>query len=339
MSGVTPVVAGTTVTRADVARYAGVSSAVVSYVVNDGPRPVAAATAERVRQAIEALGYRPNASARALRRGVSDTIGLVLPDSNNPFFAGLGLSIQRLAASKNRAVLVASTMGQQRHASRMIERLLGRQVEGIIVRGDLMNRDPLAGIRVEVPAVLLDTSAAIAGRRSVGSDLRAGAADLVEHLITVHGLTKIGLVIGEDLSGLTDPRELGWRDAHRRYGLPEGPIARGCFSRAGGHDAMMRMLSKRPRAVFASSDLQAVGVLHALHAAGVRIPDDIAVVSMDGTAESAYCWPPLTVARQPITEIAREAFRMITESGPDEVFHQLPTELVVRNSCGCTPAT
>lgn len=327
----------TAVTRAGVARYAEVSTAVVSYVVNDGPRRVAPATAERVRRAIEVLGYRPNASARALRRGVSDTIGLVLPDSNNPYFASLGLEIQRLAAGMNRAVLVASTLGKQRHADRMIEQLLGQQVEGIIVRGDAASRDPLTGIRVEVPAVLLDTYVPIPGRRSIGSDLRKGADELMEHLLTVHGLTRVGLVIGEDLSGLADPRELGWRDAQRRHGLPEGPIARGSFSRAGGYDAMVRMLDKRPEAVFASSDLQAVGVLRALHEAGLRIPDDIAVVCVDGTDESEYAWPPLTVARQPVEEMAREAFRLITEPGPDEVFHLLPTELIIRGSCGCTP--
>ena len=327
------------VTRTDVARYAGVSSAVVSYVVNDGPRPVAAATAARVRQAIEVLGYRPNGSARALRRGVSDIIGLVLPSSNNPFFAELGLEIQRLAADTNRSVLMGSTMGRQRQGDKMIERLLSQQVEGIIVRSDAANRDPFVNIRADVPCVLLDTSVPIPGRRTVGSDLRRGADELVEHLVTTHGLTRIGLVIGEDPSGLADPRELGWRDVQRRHGLPEGPIARGSFGRDGGYDAMMRMLGKKPQAVFASSDQQAVGVLRALHESGVRVPDDVAVVSFDGTVESEYTWPPLTVARQPVAEIAAEAFRLITEDGPDELFRLFPTQLIIRTSCGCHPAS
>lgn len=328
------------VTRADVARLAGVSTAVVSYVVNDGPRPVAAATAERVRQAIEALGYRPNSNARALRRGVGDTIGLVMPDSSNPFFAELGLEIQRLAAASQRAVLVGSTMGNARHEQRVIEGLLSRQVEGLIVRSDSAHRDPFAALRMDVPCVLLDTMAPVPGRRSVGSDLRQGADALVEHLITEHGLSRVGLVMGEDLSGLADPRELGWRDAQRRHGLPEGPIARGVFNRPGGYAATRRLLAAGPppQAVFASSDLQAVGVLRALHDAGLRIPEDIAVVSFDGTAESEYSWPPLTVARQQVAAIAREAFRLISKPGPDNAYHLIPTDLVVRHSCGCTPA-
>lgn len=325
------------VTRADVARLAGVSSAVVSYVVNDGPRPVAAATAERVRHAIEVLGYRPNSNARALRRGVGDTIGLVLPDSSNPFFAELALELQRLAAESGRAMLLASTMGDRRHENRIIEGLLSRQVEGLIVRSDAAHHDPFASIRADVPVVLLDTMVAIPGRRSVGTDLRQGADLLVEHLIAGHGLTRVGLIMGEDLSGLADPRELGWRDVQRRHGLPEGPIARSAFSRSGGYAAMRRMLASGnlPQAVFASADIQAIGVLRALHEAGLRVPEDVAVVSFDGTVEAEYSWPPLTVARQSITDIAAEAFRLITGGDSTGSFRLFPAELIIRRSCGC----
>ncbi len=327
-------------TRADVARVAGVSTAVVSYVVNGGPRPVAASTAAKVQHAIDLLGYRPNGSARALSRGVSDTIGLVLPDSSNPFFAELALEFQRLAAISGRALLLASTMSSRRHETRLIEGLLSRQVEGLIVRGDTAHRDPLANVRTDVPSVLLDTMAAVPGRPSVGTDLRQGADRLVEHLIAVHGLTRVGLIIGEDLSGLADPRELGWRDSQRRHGLAEGPIARGAFSRPGGYAAMQRMLAagKPPQAVFASSDVQAIGVLRALHEAGVRVPEDIAVVSFDGTIESEYSFPSLTVARQPIAELAAEAFRLATGGETAESFRLLAPELVIRRSCGCTPS-
>ena len=327
-------------TRADVARVAGVSTAVVSYVVNGGPRPVAPGTAARVQHAIDLLGYRPNGNARALSRGVSDTVGLVLPDSSNPFFAELALEFQRLAATSGRALLLASTMSSQRHESRLIEGLLSRQVEGLIVRSDTAHRDPLANVRTDVPAVLLDTMGPIPGRPSVGADLRTGAGQLVEHLISVHGLTRIGLIMGDDLSGLADPRELGWRDSQRRHCLAEGPIARGVFSRPGGYAAMQRMLAtgKPPQAVFASSDVQAIGVLRALNEAGIRVPEDIAVVSFDGTLESEYSLPALTVARQPIPEIAAEALRLITGGETAESFRLLPPELVIRRSCGCAPS-
>lgn len=326
----------TVVTRADVARYAGVSTAVVSYVINNGPRPVAAPTAARVRHAIDVLGYRPNGNARALRRGVSDTIGLVTPHLDNLFFAELSQEIEQVAARAGQAVLLGNSLGDLRYQKRLIEDMLSRQIDGLIVRGSSSHDDPLAGIRIDVPCVLLDTMAPLNGRRSVSADLRGGADQLVDHLIVVHGLTRIALVVGHDSPGLVDPRELGWRDAQRRHGLPEGPIARVAFSRMGGYQAMRHLLAepRPPQAVFASSDPQATGVLRALHEAGLRIPDDAAVVSFDGTSESAFTYPALTVARQPIAEIAERACNLLKEATP-EAFERLPTELVIRQSCGC----
>lgn len=326
----------TVVTRADVARYAGVSTAVVSYVINNGPRPVAAPTAERVRQAIDVLGYRPNGSARALRRGVSDTIGLVTPHLDNLFFAELSQEIEQVAARAGQAVLLGNSLGDLRYQRRLIEDMLSRQIDGLLVRASSSHDDPLAGIRIDVPCVLLDTMSPLRGRRSVSSDLKGGADQLVDHLIVVHGLTRIALVVGRDHPGRVDPRELGWRDAQRRHGLPEGPIARAAFSRTGGYEAMRDLLTdpRPPQAVFASSDPQATGVLRALREAGLRTPADTAVVSFDGTSESAFIYPALTVARQPIAEIAQRAWSLLEEPTA-EAFERLPTELVIRQSCGC----
>lgn len=323
------------VTRAEVARYAGVSTAVVSYVINDGPRPVAATTADRVRRAIEVLGYRPNGTARALRSGVSDTIGLVTPHLDNLFFAELSQEIEQVAARAGQAVLLGNSLDDLNYEKRLIEGMLSRQIDGLIVRGSSSHDDPLAGIRPDVPCVLLDTMAPLPGRRTVGSDLRGGADQLVDHLITAHGRTRIALVVGRDLPGLVDPRELGWRDAQRRHGVPEGPIARVAFTRTGGYDAMRTLLTDRPpQAVFASSDLQATGVLRALHEAGLRVPGDVAVVSFDGTSESAFTYPALTVARQPIADIAQRAYSLLKDAAT-EACERLPTELVIRQSCGC----
>ncbi|WP_298129740.1 LacI family DNA-binding transcriptional regulator [Micropruina sp.] len=329
------------VTRADVARYAGVSTAVVSYVINNGPRPVAATTAERVKQAIDVLGYRPNGSARALRRGVSDTIGLVTPQLDNLFFAELSQEIEQLAVNAGKAVLLGNSLGDLRHQRQLIDGMLSRQIDGLIVRGSSSHDDPLAGIRTNVPCVLLDTMVPLPGRRSIGSDLRGGADQLVDHLIAVHGLTRIALVVGRDLPGLVDPREVGWRDALRRHGLPEGPIARAAFDRIGGYRAAQQLLAAPlpPQAVFASSDLQATGVLRALHETGTKVPSEVAVVSFDGTSESAFTYPALTVARQPVATIARRAYELLGDDGTTEAFEQLPTDLIVRQSCGCAGTT
>ena len=119
---------GKVVTRADVARLAGVSTAVVSYVVNDGPRPVAPHTASRVRDAIELLGYRPNLTARALKLGTTGILGLVVPDSSNPFYAELGLEIERAASANGAALLIASSNSDLDLEARLIGDLAGRQL-------------------------------------------------------------------------------------------------------------------------------------------------------------------------------------------------------------------
>jgi LacI family transcriptional regulator len=128
---------------------------------------------------------------------------------------------------------------------------------------------------------------------------------------------------------------LGWRDALSDAGLEPGPVARTTFSRAGGRAAGSELLKDRPTAIFASSDLQAVGVLGALHEARLRVPDDVAVVAFDGTAETEYTWPPLTVVRQPLERMAAAAVGRLIEGEQEVEALTFPTELIIRKSCGC----
>ncbi len=135
-----------------------------------------------------------------------------------------------------------------------------------------------------------------------------------------------------------DPRHNGWRKALREAGLPEGPAEFTDFTRQGGYEATRRLLDlpKRPTAIFASSDLLAVGALRAIHEAGLSIPDDIAVVSFDGTSESEFSWPQLTTVRQPIDQIAEAAIlAALSANHSDGKVQLLPAELIVRRSCGC----
>ena len=120
-------------TRADVARYAGVSGAVVSYVINNGPRPVAAETAERVRAAIDILGYRPNLTARALKRGSTQILGMILSDISNPFFAEFAVEVENTAAARGHAVLIGNSHGNAFTERRLIDDLMSRQVAGLVL--------------------------------------------------------------------------------------------------------------------------------------------------------------------------------------------------------------
>ena len=318
----------TPVTRNDVAQYAGVSTAVVSYVVNEGPRPVAPETRDRVLEAIRVLGYRPNATARALRMGTTRTFGLITPDGGNPLFAELAKAIDKEAAARGYVVLQTGADGDPATEQSKIAELLIRRVSGLLLVAptedpDLSETDiPVIAINRVLPTV-----------SSVRPQYREGARRGVEHLLE-HGHRRIGLVIGGGRSG---ERELGWRDALQAAGLEDGPIARTTFSRRGGYDAGRELLAatNRPTAVFASSDLQAVGVLRAIHEAGLRIPDDIAVLAFDGTAETEYSWPPLSVVRQPLERMAREAVSRLIDGQDAVEAVTYPTELILRRSCGC----
>lgn len=314
------------VTRNDVADYAGVSTAVVSYVVNEGPRKVAPETRDRVLEAIRVLGYRPNATARALRMGTTRTFGLITPDGGNPLFAELAKAIDREAAARGFVVLQTSADGDPATENAKIAELVARQVSGLVLVAP--TADP-ALEDVEVPVIAINRVLPATG--SVRPAYREGARRGVEHLIS-HGHRRIGLVIG----GAGHPeRELGWGDALAAAGLPEGPIARTTFSRGGGYRAGQTLLHDRPTAIFASSDLQAIGVLRALHEAGARVPEDVALVAFDGTRETEYTWPPLTVVRQPVEELARQAVSRLIEGEDSTEALTVPTELVLRRSCGC----
>lgn len=327
------------VTRADVARYAGVSSAVVSYVVNGGPRPVAVATAERVREAIRVLGYRPNASARALRTGSTRLLGLVVPDIANPLFAEMALAVEAESALRGYAVLLANTEGDVAAERRHIQHLTGRQIDGLLLTTGLSSAE-LTGLSTSgVPTVLLNTLTERAGFPSVGVDAFTGAYQATEHLIR-HGHRSVALVIGGENASSDELRERGWRKATRDAGLSDGAIAREAWSRAGGLRAGDRLFdgSSHPTAVFVSSDLQALGLLRSAREHALRVPEDVAVVAFDGTEESDYSAPRLTVMRQPVRAIAADAVDRVLRADPGPGRHVMHrAELVVRESCGCPP--
>ena len=324
-------------TRADVARYAGVSTAVVSYVVNQGPRRVAPETAARVRAAIEILNYRPNVNARALKRGSTEILGLVLPDITNPFFAEYAHAVEVAAAAHGYVLVVATSDANEAQESRIVNDLANRHVDGLLISTVLppsaFRAIPLPGRRT----VLINCSTPFAGYAAVGPDSREGARQLVEHLITVHGHKSIALIIGESSEPVPAPREQGWSDAFRAHELPPGPIVRTSFSRPGGYEATVQLLNwpTRPSAIFTASDQLCSGALKAIREAGLRCPEDIAVVSHDGTSESEYCWPPLTVARQPIRAMAEAAVSAVLNLNSADDYRHFGTELIIRESCGC----
>ena len=330
------------VTRADVARLAEVSTAVVSYVVNGGPKRVSPDTAARVRKAISDLHYQPNANARALTTGSPKLLGFIAPDLTNSFFAELGDAISAAASQRGYDVIVASSHDNPDRERSITVNLVGRRVDGIIA-ATVLDTASLATMAVgSTVRVLVDNTVTVPGIVSVCTDLVDGGYQATAHLIG-HGYTDVAIATGRfDGPGQVDARRDGWQQALLGAGLPLGPVIPTDFTREGGYRAMQAALRSRPapRAIFAASDLIAVGVLRAVHEAGLRVPEDVAIVSFDGSVESEYSWPPLTSVRQPIRQIADTALESALDPSADtQARQQFRGDLIVRTSCGCSPVS
>lgn len=317
------------VTRADVARLAGVSPAVVSYVLTGSARPVSDAARARVVAAVDALDYRPNAAARALSRGRSSLIGFIVPDQRNPFFAGMVALVDRAARTHGLTVLNLSAH-ERRSGVEEIEGLTAQPLEGII-SADVLTPQELRVIeRGRTPLVYLNQFRAQPGHPTLGTDYVAAARLATEHLLAL-GHRRMAFV---GSASRVDPREAGWRRALGDAGVPAGPVFHSEWSLEGGYQAGLRLAERRDEitAVFVASDQMATGAMAALHSRGIGIPDDISVVGFDGTPEAAYTWPALTSVTQSIEEMTHDAVALLAAGELEPVFRDYPGTLLVRGS-------
>lgn len=323
-------------TRADVARLAGVSTAVVSYVVNDGPRGVSAETRQRVLHAIDQLGYRPNANARALKTGSTGMIGVIVPEILNSYYAEFIEAIDQAAQTRGSSLLLGITHEDPAREADLVPSLVDRGVDSLIFNCRITDERLYRVGLPQTPRVLVDRVLPASGLATVGADFTEGARLATIHLVG-HGHRRIGYIGGPLFLPQVDLRRHAWGDVLRERGLPPLPPAITSWNREGGYLGANQLLDlpEPPTAIFAASDFIAVGAMHALRERGLRIPEDIAMVSFDGTAESAFSWPPMTTVRQPFAEMARTAVEQLSHP-LDEVTHTVfPMELIVRASCGC----
>lgn len=321
-------------TQADVARLAGVSTAVVSYALSGGPRPIAESTKARVLAAAQKLDYRPNAAARALSRGSSDLLALVVPTVEQPYFAHLAAEVERYAREAGLSLIVAHSLAPQ--VAPIVRMLIGQQLRGIILASGATADATREFLAAGVPAVLINQAVPFGPLLTLGPEYREGAAAGVRHLIEVHGHRDIAFV-GADV--LNDARHAGWRESMLAAGLSPTIIASGDYTLAGGRDAMRQILRDHPEttAAFFASDQFALGGLAALDEAGLRAPEDLAIVAFDGCTESEFAVPPLSTVSVPIGEMARDAVAQIMGTAQFVGDVRYPTELLIRRSCGCRP--
>lgn len=334
----------------DVARLANVSTSTVSHVVN-GTRPVSRATRDRVLAAIEATSYTQDASARALRRSSTESIGLVISDSGQPAFADMVRGVEQAASEAGFVLLLANSAEDPQRELKAIAALQSRRVDGIILARTADSSAAALDLprSHHVPVVLLDRLSDLP-LDQVGVQSEVAMRTLVGHLLDL-GHRRVAMVAGNLAVPTLRERHAGFVGAHAARGLEADPdlVLTGAGEIADTRAAVARLLGgrDRPSAIVSASSPIAIGVLRAAAELEVRIPDDLAFVSFDSLPTSDLMNPPMTTADQPAAAVGREAMRLLLRrlATPDvaPTTVRLTAEISHRVSCGCgapgTPLT
>lgn len=328
------------VTIYDVAREAGVSMATVSRVVNGNPN-VKPATRKKVLEAIERLGYRPNAVARGLASKKTTTVGVVIPDISSIFFAELARGIEDIANMYKYNIILCNSDQNKEKEIHLINTLLEKQVDGIVFMGGQITAEHVEQFeRSPVPIVLSATVDPLREFPSVNIDYEQAAYDAVKFLID-NGNQKIGLLAGS----LEDPingyqKYTGYRKALEDVGmrLNEDYILVGDYTYTSGIEAINKFiaLDEKPTAIFAGSDEMALGLIHGAQDHGLKVPEDIEIIGFDNTRLVEMVRPTLTSIVQPMYDIGAVSMRLLTKYMNKEAVNDavvlLPHRLEVRNS-------
>ena len=323
----------------EVAESAGVSYATVSHVINN-TRLVSPETRQRVLAAMDALNYRPNALARSLRQGKTNTIGLVLPDSANPFFAEISRGIEDEAFKKGYSVFLCNTELDMQRELFYVDVLSKKQVDGIIFVAAGDQADSLDFLlRRNMPLVMIDRNVPNVEVDAVLTDNQLGGFLATRHLLDL-GHTRIACIAGPSSITPSAERIIGYRKALEETGISydENLIIRGDYHAQSGMDITHSILkmTPRPTAIFALNDLMALGALRAAAEAGYSVPQDLAVVGYDDLEIAHFTNPPLTTIAQPKKEIGAQAVnllvdRMSRKTRPPSRLVLAP-ELIIRRS-------
>jgi LacI family transcriptional regulator len=324
---------------AEIARRANVSTATVSRTLNQSG-PVKAATARKVWRAVTALNYYPNSHARTLVSGRSRLIGLIVSDITNPFFPELVRVFEDLAAQKQYDLLLTSTDYDTSRMTSCLRRMLERKVDGVAMMTSEMDMSLIKELsKRSVPIVFMDVGQMGPRMSHVSIDYGNGIRQAVDHIVQL-GHRHVGFISGPlDLHSARTRRQ-AFVDGLRHYAIPldRKLVREGTHTAEGGEKAMKELLklARLPTAVVCSNDWTAIGALHAIHAAGLRVPEDISLVGFDDIPLTSYTTPSLTTVRMSARDVGATAFQalfsLIGEEHLEGDVYQVGTRLVVRES-------
>lgn len=333
-------------TMEDIGRRAGVSASTVSRVINQNVA-VDPATEERVRAAIDELGYRPNLLARSFRRRITHTIGLLVPDNSNPFFAEVARMIEDAGFREGYSVILCNSDLSKDKQAAYVDVLLAKRVDGLVlVSTGLISLtdgpDPIQRVlEAGIPCVVIDRDLGDLPVDQVLVDNEMGGYLAGRYLVEL-GHQHIACIVGP-----SDITPSAGRFAGFELALSEAPVplesvanimSNGRYD--GGEAAVRELLSRGVdfTALFVFNDLVAIGAHGALRRAGLRVPEDVSIVSFDDVALASAVYPPLTTVAQPIAEIADLSVRLlidrIAEKDAPHARVVLPTSLIERESSG-----
>lgn len=331
------------VTIEEIAALTKVSRSTVSRVLNNDPN-VSVKTRMRVKEVIEQINYHPNIAARRLAGGHTGVIGLFVPMGVSTLFTDpyFSLIIQGVTSVCNSIDYTAVLwLAEPEFERRTVRQFLHNHIiDGAIIASNLIDDPLLKGlIESELPFILIGRHPSGEEVSYIDVDNQNAALEMVSYLACT-GFTRIATITGPLNMIAGFDRLAGYKKAMEQHNLTVQPemIIEADFSEQGGYNAMMKLIPAHPEAVFVASDTMALGALRAAQEAGLRVPEDISIAGYDDMPLSASSNPPLTTIRQPIQQCGAIAAQTLIEmiNHPAETHHHiiLPTELVIRSSCG-----
>jgi len=334
------------VTLADVAKLAGVSKASASMALSDTGR-VAETTKKVVRRAAAELGYVPHFAASSLRSQKADTIALVLPHSarhvfSHPIFVELLEGITSVANELDLSVMLSTAKDNRDERSAYTRIVRGRRAAGVIIAAAAVSDpNPVEMVAAQYPLVVVGRSP-VDGVTSVGIDDIGGAAMVTSHLVDAHGARRIGHVSGPLTHQSSLDKRGGYIDVLRQAGLTIDPRLsfEGNYEEESGRAAARQLLPelRSGDAVFFANDQMAVGAMEVWAAAGLAVPRDVLVVGYDDHPMASWVQPRLTTVGADYVAVGEMAARQLArlmEGLPVIPHHEFPSQLIVRESCGC----